>query len=82
MHKEKHAATHMSCQNIQREKMMRRDRASIKQKYISNIKVVRIYGEREKAKEWSCMHNMVGERKRREEYRRMHTCRNITWVSM
>ena len=59
-----------------------------KAKHAANIGVVRIYGEREKAKEWSCMHTEHGwcekymERKRREEYGRMHTCRNITWVSM
>ena len=51
MHKEKHDATHMSFQNIHREKMMRRDDekgpCKHKAKHISNIKVVRIYGERE-----------------------------------
>ena len=50
MHK-KHAATHMSCQNIQREKMMRKDDekgpCKHKAKHISNIKVIRIYVERE-----------------------------------
>ena len=46
MHKEKHAATHMSCQNIQREND-EKGPCKHKAKYISNIKVVRIYGERE-----------------------------------
>ena len=50
MHKEKLAATHMCCQNILREKMMRRDDARIKAKHVANIKVVRIYGERERAR--------------------------------
>ena len=98
MHKEKHDATHMSFQNIHREKMMRRDDekgpCKHKAKHISNIKVVRIYGERERAKEWSCMHaehgwcekSMVREKKERriwthayvQEYHMGYHVRNIS----
>jgi hypothetical protein len=74
MHKEKHAATHMSCQNIQREND-EKGPCKHKAKYISNIKVVRIYGERKLRNGHTCIQNMVGVRNiwREKKKRRIWT---------